>query len=344
MQYVTTRSKDKFYSCLPAIADDRALDGGLYLPAQSLVFSREEVEALSLKNPNQAVAEVLNRLFDCDLNRWSVDFAVGRYPVRLRTMNRHIAIAEAWHNQDWELSRVIDDLAALVRGIRPGTLSTGSWAQVAVRVAVLFGIFSELMRDGIVRPEQTVDVAVPSADLTAAAAALFAKSWGLPIGNIIVSCNENNNFWNLVNYGELRTQGTPYATATPMCDQMLPLGLEWILHCCGGEAEVANLDSALREGKSFYAQELTLQKLQQHFRVSVVSQNRVHGTISNVYKDCGYVFGPYSALTYAGIQDYRTKSGSDDYALLLSERGALCDDGMVAGKLNMAVSELHRTL
>ena len=44
MQYVTTRSKDKFYSCLPAIADDRAGDGGLYLPAQSLVFSREEVE------------------------------------------------------------------------------------------------------------------------------------------------------------------------------------------------------------------------------------------------------------------------------------------------------------
>lgn len=344
MQYVTTRNEAKIYSPYHALNDLRAEDDGLYIPKEEPAFTAEEIGAFALKNPNQALAEILDLLFDADLNRWSVDFAVGRYPVRLRTMNRRIAVAECWHNQDWELSRVVRDLAALVRGTRAGVLPTGSWAEVAVRAGILFGLFGELTRDGIADREHPVDVAVASADLTAAAAALLAKRWGLPLGKIIICCNENNHIWHLVNYGELRTQPHLHSTTTPLCDQALPLGLEWLLYACGGREEVHSLVGSIREGKSFYADPDTVAALQKDIYVSVVGKNRVSATIAHVYKDSGYVFGPYSALTFAGIQDYRSNSGTDNQTLLLSERGALCDDGFVAGKLNMAVSQLHKIL
>ena len=99
MQYATTRSNEIAYDWLHALTEDRAEDGGFFIPAEPICFAPEEISALALKNPNQAVAEILNLLFNCELSRWDVDFAVGRYPVRLSTMVRRIAIAESWHNE-----------------------------------------------------------------------------------------------------------------------------------------------------------------------------------------------------------------------------------------------------
>ena len=70
----------------------------------------------------------------------------------------------------------------------------------------------------------------------------------------------------------------------------------------------------------------------------------MQSTIPAIYHNSSYVFGPYSALCYAGLTDYRSSTGSGSWALLLSERGALRDDGFVAGCLNMAVQTLHNIL
>ena len=239
MQYVTTRNKDKLYSCLHALNDDRAPDGGFYIPAEEVRFTREQVESFAMKNPNQALAEILNLLFGCELNRWDVDFSVGRYPVRLSSMVRRIAIAECWHNLDWEFSRTVRDLSALVRGTRDSRMGVGDWFEIAVRIGVLFGIFGELMRDGIAAPDKTVDVAVPSGNLQAVMAAWYARSWGLPIGQIILCCNENNNLWTLIRQGELRFGLPVKETSTPECDREIPDDLErlgkvceaWLLAC-----------------------------------------------------------------------------------------------------------------
>ena len=146
MQYVTTRSKDISYTWLHALSEDRAEDGGFYIPAQMPSFSEEQITALALKNPNQALADMLNLLFDCELTRWDVDFAIGRYPVRLRSMVRRVAIAEGWHNVDWEFRRTVRDLSGLVRGSRDNGLPVGDWFEIAVRIGILFGVFGELMR------------------------------------------------------------------------------------------------------------------------------------------------------------------------------------------------------
>ena len=64
MQYVTTRSNDKTYNWLHALNDDRGEDGGFFIPAQLPAFTQEQIEGLALKNPNQALAEILNLFFD----------------------------------------------------------------------------------------------------------------------------------------------------------------------------------------------------------------------------------------------------------------------------------------
>ena len=344
MQYVTTRSNEKTYSWLHALTEDRAEDAGFYVPAEPVGFSAEEIEALAMKNPNQAVADILNRLFDSQLSRWDVDFAVGRYPVRLSTMVRRIAIAESWHNVDWEFDRTVRELSAKLKGSRDSGKPASDWCRIAVRIGYLFGIFGELMRDGIAAPDKKVDVAVPSGDFNAVMAVWYARSWGVPVGSLIICCNENNNLWNLIRQGEMRTGIALRHTSTPQCDHVWPEGLERLLHSCGGGNEVDSFVRAAGEGRAYFPDPLTLLRLQEGIYVSVIGQERVEATIPTIYKNHNYVFGPYSALCYAGLTDFRSRTGSGDHALILSERGALRDDAFVARQLNMAVSTLHNIL
>lgn len=344
MRYVTTRSNDTAYSWLHALNDTRAEDGGFFVPAETIRFSPEEIAAFGMKNPNQALAEILNLLFDCELTRWDIDFAVGRYPVRLSSMVRRIAIAESWHNVDWEFTRTVRDLSGLVRGSRDSSLPVGDWFEIAVRIGVLFGVYGELMRDGIAQPGKTVDLVVPSGNLRAVMAGWYARGWGLPIGNIIICCNENNNLWNLIRHGELRTNLAVKETLTPECDHCIPEDLERLIHACGDSLEVFRFLEAAEEGRGYYPDTLTLEQLQKGIYVSVVGQNRVASTIPTIHNNHGYVLGPYSALCYAGLTDYRSGTGSGNYALMISDRGALRDDRLVAREMGIAVSTLHNML
>lgn len=344
MQYVTTRNNEFKCTWLDALNEKCAPDGGLFIPMEIPVFSKEEIAALAMKNPNQAIAEILNLFFDTELTRWDIDFSAGRYPVRLSGIVRRIAIAEMWHNCDWEFSRTVRDLAALVRGSRDTDLPVGTWFQTALRIGVLFGVFGELMRDGIANNGNTVDICVPSGDGTSLCAAWYAKRMGLPVGQIIICCNENNNLWSLIHQGELRFGLPAKETCTPDCDRLYPDALELLVHGVGGSSEVLNFASCAQQGKNWFPETETLETIQKDISVSVVWQQRVESTIPTIYKNHGYVFGPYSALCYAGLMDYRSRTGSSSFALIPSERGALRDDKFVAREMNMAISTLHNIL
>lgn len=344
MQYATTRNNDAAYTWLDALNERNAPDGGFLVPAQLPVFQEADIAAFAMKNPNQAIAEILNLFFDTELTRWDIDFHAGRYPVRLSSIVRRITIAEMWHNCDWEFKRTARDLAALVRGSRDTSLPIGTWFQVALRIGVLFGVFGELMRDGIAAPDKKVDIALPSADGTALAAAWYARRMGLPIGELIICCNENNNLWSLIRQGELRFGLPAKDTCTPDCDRLYPDALELLIYACGGCAATLKFAACAEEGRTYFPQEDTLRTLQTGISVSVVWQQRVESTIPTIYKNHSYVFGPYSALCYAGLMDYRSRTGSGSYALIPSERGALRDDKFVAREMNMAVSTLHNIL
>lgn len=344
MQYVTTRNNDTFYTWLDALNDTIAPDGGFFVPAEMPVFTEAEITAFAMKNPNQAIADILNLFFDRSLTRWDIDFTAGRYPVRLSSIVRRITIAEMWHNCDWEFSRTVRDLSAQVRGSRDVSLPVGGWFEIALRIGVLFGVFGELMRDGIAALDKKVDMAIPSGDLRSVMAAWYARSFGLPIGDLIICCNENNNLWNLIRQGEMRTGIQVKDTCTPECDKIYPDDLERLIFACGGREEAARFAQACGEGRAYFPEAVTLENLQKGIYVSVVGQARVESTIPTIYKNHGYVFGPYSALCYAGLTDYRSRTGSGSYALIPSERGALRDDKFVAREMNMAVSTLHKLL
>lgn len=343
MLYATTRSNLDSYTANRALCDSRAPNGGFYVPFRAPAFSQEEILDLGNHSFNASVAQVLNRLFNTRLTGYDVDFCIGRYSVRVSRMSQRILIGECWHNLEGDMDRIIGNLFRLLRSGTEKDLP-GEWALIAVRIAVVFGLFGELLRTGAVDLDKKVDVSVVSGDFSAPMALWYAREWGLPIGNIILCCNENGGLWDLFHRGQMRTDLLAVPTSTPEADVALPAGLERLIYECGGAGEVECFLDACRKGGTYFPGDALYARLSQGFHVSVVSSKRILNIIPSVYGTASCVLSAHTALAYAGLMDYRAGAGESRTALVMAKKSPAKDLDTVAHALGIEPDVLKRHL
>ena len=319
MLYVTTRDSRDAFTAYRTLNEERGPDGGLYLPMRMPDFS-SLLQKLPDQTLGQNVADALNQLLNTKLTGWDVEFSVGRAPVRFHRISRRILMAEAWHNPGRDLGDVVSCLINRLRNAGDIQRPIGNWAYIAAKVALLFGIFGELMKEQASENSFPMDVSVPSGDFSSVMAAWFGRSWGLPIGNIICCCNENDEIWDLVHYGQMRTDAVAIKTTTPECDFVVPPNLEYLICATQGRGEVERFVECCRTGAVYTLQGPNLERLRAGLYVRVISQRRADSVIPNVYNTTGYVMDLYTALSYGGLLDYWAQTGESRASLILSEK------------------------
>ena len=340
MLYVTTRDNRETYTANRALTESRAPDGGFYVPYRMPEFSREEIQSLVGKSFGQCVSEVLNSLFGTHLTAWDIDCTVGRSPMRLRPVTQRIILGEIWHNLDWNFKSTVSGILSLLTDEK----IPSDWSLIGIRIAVLFGIFGKLMRRGMADLDNPIDIAVLSGDFSGPMALWYGRKWGLPIGNIILCCNENNNPWELLHHGAFRTGTVAVGTFTPEGDYVVPGDLERFVAACGGARETARFVEDCRLGRMYVPSDATLEAMRKGMFASVVGQSRVASAIPNVYSSHGTILEPYTALVYSGLMDYRSRAGEGRNALILSEYGPGCSLKITAEMMGITEDELKEKL
>lgn len=344
MLYVTTRDKSDVYTAYRTLGQNRGEDGGFFVPFQMPQMDREQICELKNKTFGQTVADVLNLLFNARLDSWDVDFCIGRYPTKLVAMSHKIVFAEVWHNPDLDFARLVRNLTSRIRGNEDRTGAPTNWAGIAVRIAVLFGVFGELLRINMVEVEKPVDVAVPSGDFTVPMAVWYARQMGLPIANIICGCNDNGGIWDLLHHGQLDTDGVAAKTLTPAGDHTVPPDLERLIYGTMGTVETRRFLEACAAGKTYRPPEPLFEQLRHGMYAGVVSDNRMESIIRSFYNTSTYMMDPYSALAYCSLQDYRTRYAENRTALVLSEKSPAHSAPIVSKALGISVEELSDRL
>ena len=331
MLYVTTRNTAEQYPALRTLGQNRGPDGGAFVPFLLPVFEKEEIEGLKELSFGGCMALVLNKLFLPRLDGVELDFALGRNPVKLKEMSHRIAVAELWHNIHWKFDWIIKELTQRLRTESQLPLPMTEWADLAVRIGVLFGVFGQLLRSGAVTYDQGLDVAAASGDFAMPMAAWYARQMGLPVGTVIC-CDEHSGTWDLLCHGQVRT-------AEP-----LPQGLERLIFGCLGEEEARRFAKICERRGVYDLDEEQLSQLQQGMFASVVSERRTARRIASVYTGKGYLMGPETATAYGGLQDYRATAGEGRLALILAPRRPKDDLETVAAAIGMEPAALKARL
>lgn len=344
MLYITTRTKHDPQTASHTMNRNRGSDGGLFLPYHMPKLEQEEILALGERSFGQNVADILNLFFSTKLTGWDVELSIGRYPVKLKPMNFRMVMAEVWHNVDWKFSRLIRSLAHRLHPDGELASEPSNWVEIAVRIAVLFGIYGELLRDGTLEGTRPLDVAVSTGDFAGPMAVWYAREMGLPVGTIVCGCNENGGVWDLLHRGEMDTDGVAVQTTTPECDHILPPDLERLI--CGvlGQEEANRYLWTSLEGGTYTLNEEQQLRLGQGMFAAVVSRNRVETIIPSVYRTNAYILDPYAALAYGALSDYRARRGMSNTALILCEKNPICSAGIVADAMHITPAELKKRL
>lgn len=335
MLYMTTRDDREVYTAQRVLESAVGPEGGKFLPYRHPKMSAETFQALAKKPFAGRIAWMLNHLFGCKCSLWDVEFAVGRSPVRLVSLGSRLYLAETWYNPGWDYAAMAASLARLLGVEKP----TG-WVSIALRASVLMGICTELCNLGVTNPA----ISVLSGDFSAPIGAFYARQWGAPIGEILCCCNENNEIWNLFSHGQMRTDGVSIPTILPQADVVVPPELERLVYEAGGCDEVERYLACCRRGAAYAPSVEVLSKLRRGMAVSVVSSERILQTISGVYRTHGHILDPAGALTYAGLMDYRAKTGRLGCGVILSDTSPRHSLEITVKALGMTPKELENRI
>ncbi len=343
MLYTTTRNQNDVFTAHRAIHTDCAPDGGLYLPFRMPQWEKEQILAMAGNSFCQNVADVLNSFFATGFTGWDIEFALGRQPAKMAAVSRRDIVVEAWHNTKRNFDHSVRAISDRLRKEGVGQLPT-DWVKIAVSVAFIFGIYAEYLKVDTAAVFTPVDIAVATGDFSVPVSAWYARAMGLNIGNIICGCNANGGVWDLLHRGEFATGGVAVQTVAPDGDYTVPRDLERLIHGVFGVAGNQVYLEKCATGGTYTLTEQELEKLRRGMFAAVISDSRIQSLISSVYRTSEYVFGPYAALAYGSLMDYRAKTGEARTALLLSERSASCDAEFVAGCLDVSPAELMQKL
>ena len=341
MQYVTTGNDTITYSPEYVIQSFCNNEDGYFIP---LHIPQIDQKVILESSANDTVAHVLNLFFTLELTGRDVDLAIGKYPIRLNHMNHRISVIESWHNLDRRFDRLVKNLTARIRGSKDTEMPYNPWLSVAVKAAVICGAYTQAVTQMVIVPDDAFDICVPSNDFSCAISAWFCRKMGLPIRNIVICCNENNNLWELLNHGELRTGRSVIQTRLSLCDQTVPPLLEMLIYSCGSVQEVQVFRKCRLESRTYFPCDDVAVKISEGFHVSVIGQSRTDSTIPGAYHTHGYIMGPYTALTYAGALDYRAGTGENRHIMLFSEYSPSLHKEYIADSLATTVEEVHQLL
>lgn len=340
MLYVTTRNGQETFTAFHAINADRGSDGGLFMPFRLPHFESEQITDLKNKTLEQCVADILSLFFSTRLDVPSVARCLGISPVHFSSISHRIIVSKIWHNGGGsfaDLAKALNDVI-LLNGNQSNKPS--QWVLIAIRIALLFGAFSELERKGIVGNDRPMDITMVSGDFSAPISAWCAREMGLPINNIICSCNDNSSVWDLLHHGELHTDTVAKLTGTPEADVGVPSELERLIYGTLGVDEVVRFCESCRKGIVYKPPADKFENMRYGMYAAVVGQARIESIINNVYRSTGYLLDPYAALCYGGLQDYRARSGESKDTILWSERSPALSTELISKALGITPQEL----
>lgn len=312
MLFATTRSKTETYTAHRVLHTDTAPDGGYYIPYRMPVLEKSQILHMREQTFSQTVAQILNLFYGTQYSAWDIDCCIGRNAAAILPGNQKVYFLKLWDNPGADISYMTDRLYSMLCDGKPEKRIT-DWAKISIRTAILFGAYSLLCHQEV----SSFDISVSCGDFALPMAAWYARFMGLPIGNIILACNENSAPWDFLHRGEMDTGLSVVPTDLPQMDIANPAGLERLVFAVFGLDEALKyVDTAAKKG-TYHVHPDMLATLNHKMFVSVAGKGRAESVITSVYKSTGIILDPYTAVCFGSIQDYRAKKGEINPTLLL---------------------------
>lgn len=155
--------------------------------------------------------------------------------------------------------------------------------------------YLELVRQGVIRLGEQVQLNIPSGNFGNALGAWYAKGMGLPVAKILIASNRNNVLTELIQTGryDLRNRSV-INTSSPAMDILKSSNVERILWDLFGSQRTRTLMEQLDSERHYQLTPAELARLQETFTADFCSDEEGLGFIRD-HLEQGYLMDPHTA-------------------------------------------------
>ncbi len=178
-----------------------------------------------------------------------------------------------------------------------------NWARIAAQIVYYAAASLKLGS-----PDRPVSFSVPTGNFGNVLAAYVGRQMGLPIGKLIVGCNQNDILDRFFRTGEMTAQ-TVMPTIAPSMDIQISSNFErYLFELLDRDgARLTQVMDQFRSTGQFGLDQTTMDRARQDFASHRLDDEGIRTTIAQVKKETGMVIDPHTAVGIAAARAEQTE-------------------------------------
>ena len=207
----------------------------------------------------------------------------------------------------------------LKSGLRLSSANSINWGRLVPQVAYYFSAYCDLVNQGSISLGDSINVCVPTGNFGNILAARIAQACGLPVSRFICASNSNNVLTDFLTTGVYDRNRTFYNTMSPSMDILISSNLERLLYAVTqSDEEVRGYMEQLNATGCYQVSDKVKAAIADHFAAGCCDDTNTQRVIGQVYEKYNYLIDPHTAVAFDVLAQYRTATGDDTPALVVS--------------------------
>ena len=198
------------------------------------------------------------------------------------------------------------------RGIVLSSANSINIGRLVPQVAYYFSAWSDLVNAGRLRPDETLDICVPTGNFGDILAAWYARHMGLPLGRLICASNRNQVLTDFIRTGVYDIRRPFHKTISPSMDILISSNLERLVFELTGRDEKAlcGMMNALKTEGRYELPASALSALQAEFAGACADDEDTMAEIRKIWETRHFLVDPHTAVGLCALSQVRQTAPS----------------------------------
>lgn len=185
-----------------------------------------------------------------------------------------------------------------------------NWGRLAPQIVYYVSAYCDLVAEGEIKYGDELDVTVPTGNFGNILAAYIAKKMGLPLGKLVCASNKNDILTDFINNGIYDRRREFFTTVSPSMDILISSNLERLLWFVLGAEKTRECMEKLAADGMYTLDNEAMEIIRADFAGFACSEEETKNTISNIFKECGYLCDTHTAVAAHAAKQYSSEKGN----------------------------------
>lgn len=206
------------------------------------------------------------------------------------------------------------------RGYFLSSANSINWGRILPQIVYYISAYCDLLNDGEIKLGQKVNFCVPTGNFGNILACYYARKMGLPVGKLICASNCNDVLTDFIHTGVYDRNRPFHTTISPSMDILISSNLERLLFDMSewDDKLVREYMRQLGETGRYEISGEIKERLQGLFYGGYCGEAETADTITELYREYGYLVDPHTAVAAKVLTDYRQETGDKTPAIFAS--------------------------